>query len=123
MSLRTLQLYATGASTASAVAQVTIPSKVTLKGIQYAVSADSVADNGVVALELSKVSTSQIAVNGAQDPFFEIRIFVNLATSGLLAPGGNGFCPISVPCRQGEIIYVHALVTTSTYYANFILVF
>lgn len=122
MSLRTLQLYATGSSTASAVAQVTIPSKVTLKGVQYAFSADSVADNGLVVVELSKVPTSQIAVNGAQDPFFEARFFVNLVTSGMASPGANGFCPLSVPCRQGEIVYVHVSVTTSTYYFNAILI-
>lgn len=116
--MRTLQLYGTAAATANAVAQITIPSASAIKAVQFAIAVDQVADNSHLALELSKVPTSQIAVNGAQDPFWEFRTFANSAT-----PSGNsatGMTRVLVPCRQGEIIYLHAYVVTTTFYANFI---
>lgn len=119
--MRTLQLYGTAAATANAVAQVTIPSSATIKAVQYAIAVDQVADNSHLALELSKVPTSQIAVNGAQDPFWEFRTYSNSAT-----PSGNsltGMARLNVSCRQGEIIYLHCYVVTTTFYANFILWF
>lgn len=120
--MRTLQLYATGSATGTSVAQVTIPSASKILGIQMMFQVDSITDNGQVRIELSKVPSNQIAVNGALDPFFETGSFSNFVTSGLAASGQTGFFPISIDCRQGEIIYLHATVSgTATYYANFIL--
>lgn len=120
--MRTLQLYGTAAATANAVAQVTIPSSATIKAVQFAVAVDQVADNSHLALELSKVPTSQIAVNGAQDPFWEFRSFANAAPpTGQM--GQTGMTRVNVSCRQGEIIYLHCYVVTTTFYANFILWF
>lgn len=116
--VRTMQLYGTAGATANAVAQITIPSSATIKAVQFAIAVDQVADNSHLALELSKVPTSQIAVNGAQDPFWEFRTYANTTT-----PSGNsqtGMTRLLVPCRQGEIIYLHAFVVTTTFYANFI---
>lgn len=116
--MRTLQLYGTAAATANAVAQITIPSSSTIKAVQFAIAVDQVADNSHLALELSKVPTSQISVNGAQDPFWEYRTYANTTT-----PSGNsmtGFHRLNVSCRQGEIIYLHCYVVTTTFYANFI---
>lgn len=122
--LRSLQLYGTGAATANAVAQVTIPSKSTIKAIQCAISYDCVTDNGKVQLELSKVATSQIATNGALDPFLQVDFYSNFATSGLDMACQNLFFPVSVPCRQGEIVYMHAAVSgTATYFATFIFLY
>lgn len=124
MSLRTLQLYGTASATGNAVAQVTVPSKSTIKGILAALNVDSVTDNGIVIVELSKTATSQIATNGALDPFFEMRYYSNFVTSGLVNGGQNLFVPVSVPCRQGEIIYLHATVSgTATFYFNAIFVY
>lgn len=119
--MRTLKLYGTGAATANAVAQVTIPTSTTLKGVQWAIAIDQVADNSHLGLELSKAATSQIATNGALDPFWEFRHYCNLVTSGMYGGSQNGYAPLKVSCRQGEIVYLHALVTTTTYYAEFIL--
>lgn len=114
--MRTLQLYATGSATANAVAQITIPSATRIKAIQIAMDVDSVTDNSDVTLEFSKVPTSQIATNGAQDPFLEVRVKSNFVTSGLTTYGVNQTFPVDVECRQGEIIYVHAAVSgTATY--------
>lgn len=122
--MRTLQLYGTASATANAVAQVTIPAAATLKAVSWDVAVDCVTDNGHVALELSKVPTSQIATNGAQDPFLELRHFTNFATSGLFGAPMNGQTMLKTPCRQGELVYLHAYVSgTLTFYANFILWF
>lgn len=120
--MRTLQLYATGSATATSVAQVTVPSAGRILGIQVALGIDSVTDNAMVRLELSKVPTNQIATNGALDPFLEVNLAGNFATSGLAQTGVNQFFPVEIPVRQGEIVYVHATVGgTATYYFNAIL--
>lgn len=120
--MRTLQLYATGSATATSVANVTLPSQGRILGVQIALGIDSVTDNAMVRLELSKVPTNQIATNGALDPFLEINLAGNFATSGLAQTGVNQFFPVEIPVRQGEIVYVHATVAgTITYYFNAIL--
>lgn len=120
--MRTLQLYATGSATATSVASVTIPSAGRILGVQIALGIDSVTDNAMVRLELSKVPTNQIATNGALDPFLEVNLAGNFATSGLAQTGVNQLFPVDIPVRQGEIVYVHATVGgTATYYFNAIL--
>ena len=120
----TIQLYATGSATGTSVAQVTIPTAGRIMGVQHSVIVDAVTDNAGVRIELSKVPTNQIATNGALDPILEVGSWTNFNTSGLSENGKAGFIPLSVPVRQGEIIYLHATVTgTATYYANFILMY
>lgn len=121
--MRTVQLYGTGSATASAVANVTIPSAGRIKGVIYSVAIDQVADNSSLVLELSKAASSAINTNGALDPFFNVRTFNSLVTSGMVQSSLNGFVPLDVDVRQGEVIYLHAAVTTTTYYANFILIY
>jgi len=123
-SLRTLQLYATGSATATSVAQVTIPSAATIHACQVMMQVDSITDNGQVRLELTKVPTNQIGTNGALDPFLEVGGYSNFVTSGLAQGILCYTFPLNVPCRQGEIIYIHATVSgTATYYFNGILWF
>ena len=120
--MRTLQLYATGSATATSVASVTMPTQGRILGIQVDFAIDSVTDNALVRLELSKVPTNQIATNGALDPFLEVVLAGNFATSGLAQTGVNQFFPVDIPVRQGEIVYIHATVGgTATYYFNAIL--
>ena len=117
--MRNIQLYATGSATATSVAQITIPSATTLRGVYIDFQVDSITDNGQVRLEFSKVPTNQIATNGALDPFLEIGAYSDFVTSGLVHSGQNMFFPLDVQCRQGEIIYLHATVAgTATYYVN-----
>lgn len=121
-SKRTLQLYGTASATTTSLASVTIPSAGTLNGIQFSLLTDCVTDNGLVRVELSKVPTNQIAVNGALDPFFEIGSSTNFNTSGLNQGSRDGFYPLIIPVRQGEIIYLHCTVSgTATFYFNGIL--
>lgn len=120
--MRTLQLYATGSATATSVAQVTMPTQGRILGIQVDFAIDSITDNAMVRLELSKVPTNQIATNGALDPFLELNLAGNFVTSGLSTSGINQFFPVEIPVRQGEIVYIHATVAgTATYYFNAIL--
>lgn len=118
--MRTLQLYGAGSATANAVAQVIIPTAGRIKGIQAMLTVDSVTDNSQVRCELSKTATGNITTNGAQDPFLSIGTFIN---GTQVAPNGqNQFFPVDVPVRQGEIIYLHAVVAgTAAYFSNFIL--
>lgn len=120
--MRSIQLYGTASAGGSAIAQVTIPVASTIKGCQVALMFDSITDNSNVKCELSKVPSSQIGVNGAQDPFLEVAAFQNFVTSGLVPGSICKFFPLNVPCRQGEIIYLHATTGgTITFYFTAIL--
>lgn len=120
--MRTIQLYGTGSATATSVASVTIPTAGRIVGVQAAVSYDVNTDGGGIKLELSKVPTNQIDTNGALDPFLQLNMANNLATSGMAAPMVNAFFPVDISVRQGELIYLHASVGgTASYFANFIL--
>jgi hypothetical protein len=120
--MRRLQIYGTGSATANGVAQVTIPAAAKLKAIQYSLIANSITDDVAVRLELIKVPTTQIAVNGALDPFFQIGLWGNFVTSGLSQVGENGTARVDVDMRQGEIVYLHVSIAgTVTYYFNGIL--
>lgn len=111
-----VKLYGTGAATANAVANVIIPSRGKLRGIAVALWADSNTDNAQVNCEVSKASAREIAVNGAQQCVVEVGIGGNFVTSGLAQFGVNQFYPLDVDVVQGQIIYLHALVTgTLTY--------
>lgn len=121
--MRTLQLYATGAATATSVANVTVPVATTIKGAYVTLVGDATADNSTVRIELSKVPTNQIGVNGAQDPFLEFGTYLNVGAAGAYPMSLNTFYPLDVSCRQGEIIYIHANVTTTTYYVNVIFIY
>lgn len=107
--MNTLQIYATSTAAGSAIAQVTIPSKTTVKGILYSTMVSCKTDGAILEIELSKIPTHQIHVNGAKDPFFHYSWASNFVTSGLAQVASSLFVPLSVACRQGEIIYLHAV--------------
>lgn len=113
-----MQLYATGAATATSAAQVTFPVAGTIKGCHLALSVAATANGSLVTLEFSKVPTNQAGTNGAQDPFLEVRKYLNTAANGMYIDGLNQFFPLNVPVKAGDIVYVHATVTTATYYVT-----
>jgi len=120
--MSTLKIYATGAATANAAAQVTIPSRSRIKGVQFSIMANSVTDDAAVQIEISRASAREVAVNGAQQAVAEASIYGNFVTSGLAQGGVNVFFPCDVSVIQGQIIYLHAVVTgTVTFYATAIL--
>jgi hypothetical protein len=114
--VNSLKLYGTGSATANAVANIIVPTRSTIKGVQVCFWFDSITDNAQVNCEISKASAREIAVNGAQQCICEVSIAGNFLTSGLAQFAVNQFFPVSVPVVQGQIIYLHALVTgTATY--------
>ena len=120
----TRKLYATGSATANAVANVTIPSRTTLRQIQWAVRFNSITDGAQVNLELSLASAREIAVNEAQQSVSEIVYEQNFVTSGMNMGNVNLVVPCSVPLSQGQLLYLHALVGgTVVYDATLILWF
>lgn len=117
-----LKLYGTGAATANAVAQVVIPNKSHIIGVQACVWATSITAASQANIEISKASAKEIHVNGSQQCVCEVGIASNFVTSGLDVIAVNQFFPVSIPVVQGQIIYLHALVTgTVTYDATFLL--
>lgn len=116
--MTTFKLYGSAAATANGVAQVILPAAGRIKGVQWAVNADMVADNSALALELSRASASEIGVNGAQQCISEIRAYGNLVTSGFPMSMLNYFFPLDIPIFQGQIIYLHCSITTCTFYAT-----
>lgn len=122
--MRTMRLYATGSATGNAVAQITIPSRATLRMVQAAVRINSITDGAQLDLELSRASASQIATNGALDSILQISIEGNFVTSGLAQYGVNQAFPLASPFEQGSILYLHTLVAgTVVYTASFIIWF
>ena len=120
--MRTLQLYATGTATATAAAQVVMPTAGRIRGVQINLLIDSITDGALVRCEFSKVPTNQVGTNGALDPFLEVGMAGNFVTSGLAQAGICQFFPVDVQVRQGEIVYVHVTVAgTVTFYVNAIL--
>ncbi len=119
--MRTLKVYATGSATGNNVASITIPSAGRLRGVQVAVSADSITDNAQADLEISRASATEINVNGAQQCVCQVSLRNNLLTSGMTTTGVNTFLPVDVPVVQGQIIYLHAVIVgTVTYFATFV---
>jgi len=120
--MRTLKLYGTGTATANAVASVVIPSASTIRAIQWSVILDSITDGVLVQLELSRSSSRETNVNGAQQCCAEIALASNFVTSGLAQPTPNGIFHVSLPFAQGQILYTHALITgTVTYHVTWLL--
>ena len=120
--MRTLKLYATGSATANAVANLVIPVSATIRAIQYSVLFDNITDNGLCRLELSRSSSTEIAVNGAQQCCAEIGVAGNFVTSGLAQPVLTGIFHVAQKFAQGQIIYTHAVISgTVTYYVAWIL--
>lgn len=108
------KIYATGSSTANAVASITIPSRSKLVLVQWAVKFDSVTDNATAVLELSKSSATEVAVNGAQQCISELCYASNFVTSGLVNGGLNLCHPVDVQFDQGQILYLHAGLVAGT---------
>lgn len=120
--MRILKLYGTGSATANGVVTFTMPWATTIRMIQTAVRVDSVTDNAYLNLELSYSSAREIATNNAQQCVLELAWANNLLTSGMTASGINQWFPGQWTFKQGQFLYLHALVTgTLTYDSTFLL--
>jgi len=119
------KLYATGSATANGVASITVPSPCRLIGMQWSVKFDSITDNGICTLEVSAASSTEIAINEAQQCIAEVSYQSNFVTSGLVNGSLVKAMPIpAVPWAQGQKIYLHAVVAgTITYTGGAVLWF
>lgn len=107
--MRTIQIAFTGiAATANAIAQVVIPSRSKLKQVEWAVHDENTGTDGMVMLQLSKASATEIGVNGAQQVISNLHLEKDFVTSGLCQGAVNFIHAVDVELDQGQIVYVHA---------------
>jgi hypothetical protein len=119
-----IKLWATGSATANAVIAYQIPQSSTLKLIQAAIRYNSITDGGQCDLELSYASAREIQTNAAQQSILAVAFESNFVTSGLCQTGVNQVYPVRAPFKQGQFIYLHALIGgTIVYDATFLLHF
>jgi len=112
--MRTFQIaFASIAATANAVAQLAIPSKCKVKQVVWSVNNSDETD-GTAVLELSKASATEVGVNGAQQVISNITLGQSLTTSGLSQTHVNFAHPVDVDVDQGQILYLHATISTMT---------
>lgn len=105
------KIYGTASSTTNNVANITIPTRGKVVGVQWATKWDNATDNSEGVFELSLASATEVAVNAAQQCITEIAFYSNFTTSGLAYGMVNLFCPVEVQVNQGQIIYLHAVIT------------
>ena len=117
MEIRTI--YATGAATANAVQYIEFfkPGRIGLIDVSF--SLDATADNSLAALELALNATAgQFSVNDARNVVYFQRVFASLVTSGLICNDYGKVFACNIPVAQGDRLYLHATVTTATYFFN-----
>lgn len=120
--MNSVKLYGTASATANAVANIQIPSRARIRGVQVAAYANVITDDAVLNLELSRASASEIAVNGAQQCIVQVALFNNFVTSGMVQSGINQFFPVDVEVIQGQLLYMHCQITgTLTFFGNFVI--
>lgn len=122
MAFKTYQLYAGASASASGAATVTIRRDCEIVGIGYSVLLDQVADNSSARIAVSVNPTSQIGVNDGMGSLLEVGQYANLVTSGLSQNSLSGYAQIPpIALRTNDVLYLHAAIVTSTYYANFVI--
>lgn len=109
--VKVYRLYASVSATGNNSAQVIIPSAARILAVQWALDFDSITDNGACAVEISRASTTEMAVNASQQAVAEVRWFSNFLTSGLAVGNINMFSPVDISVFQGQIIYLHHIIT------------
>jgi hypothetical protein len=112
--METLKVFANVTTSGNAVAQVVIPSKSRIKGVQWSIMGVPATGDLTVEVELSRASASQIGVNGAQQSISQCGVTATMETSGNPQTAVAFFHPVDVPVIQGQIIYLHAFQGTGT---------
>ena len=112
------KLYATGSASGNNNANIIIPSRGKIVGVQWAVHFDSTTDGAFCTLEISRASVNEIAINAAQQSVSEIHFGSNFVTSGLGQFGVNAFFPVNVPMEQGQALYLHSIVAGTVVYTG-----
>jgi len=112
-------IYATGSASATPAAQLTVQNPTKLVGVLWAVDFDSITDNALVILELTRINAQQTTVLDARESIMTMRWRGNFVTSGLAQAAMCQFIPAAVQFKPQDIIYLHATVSgTVTYIAT-----
>lgn len=112
--MQTRYLYA--AVTATGQVYFDMPSNSTIKGVQFAAMASSIASGDYIELELSQASTNQTAVNDA----LSVIAIATFACTGSGTPASTGagnlsaYMPADVPIKAGERVYLNYTESGST---------
>ena len=114
----TRKIYVTGTASGDAVATLIVPSSTRLMMVQWAWKYDINTDNAYVILELSVASAKEIGTNNAQQCISETAVYSNFVTSGLAQGAINLVVPVNVPFKQGQNLYLHALVSGTVGYSG-----
>lgn len=109
--MASVKLYGSGSTSANAVASVVIPSKGRLRGALVTMWMTSQTSGVTTNCEVSRASAREIGVNGAQQCVLEVSMANNFVTSGMAMAAVNQFFPLDVEVVQGQIIYLHAVVS------------
>jgi len=116
--MRIRQLYGAGSANADAVAYLDFIEGTTLLQVQWGVSVDMVADNSIMALQLSTASVGQFTTNDANGVISTIRAYGSLVTSGLQISNMNLVVPLNLALPRGTRVYLHAAIATTAYVCN-----
>lgn len=113
MSLRRYRLFSTISASANAADTFTAQRSGTLKMVQFGVLFDSITDNAVLRVQVSKAAVSDFSATGGAVSQ-SVAQFVqqgNFVTSGLAQPCGNLIVDCNDRIRTGEALYINAVAS------------
>jgi len=119
----TRKMYVTGSASGNGIVTLLVPTAATIVAILWAARFNSITDGAQVNLELSLASASEIGLNGAQQCVSEIAWESNFVTSGLSQNAVNMFVPVRQSMRQGQLLYMHALVAGTVVHTTSALIY
>lgn len=128
MPLRRYRMYATASSTTAALDSFTVPRKGKLKQIMLSARVDSVTDNAVVQIAVSRSATNDVntaAAAGAPttQSLLDDTLQGNFVTSGLAQIESLKQISFDDDVNIGDVLYIHANISgTATFAVNLILV-
>ena len=105
------KIYASVAADTNNAANIIVPRRSTLVGVQWSLKVDAITDNAEMVAELGLASANEIAVNDAQLCISEVSQTFNFVTSGMFGGGVNLFVPTAIDFAQGQKIYYHVFIT------------
>ncbi len=113
--MRTYKLLAGGQSSAAdAVANCLITRNGRIKSVRWEGQIDQVADNSVLAMELSVRPTNQLATNDTIGDISCLRVHNNLVTSGVGVGRLSKQELVDFPIAANERLYLHIGTCTTT---------
>ena len=113
MQLRRYKLTYTITATANGADTMSFQRPGRIRGINVNVLADSVTDNGVMRVQLSKSAVSDFGSTGGaiSQSLAECHFQSNFVTSGLSQPNFNFTVPCDDRVQVGESVYINAVVS------------